>query len=315
MDAMSEKSGGGFFSQLKGLADNVTKKVNGFFSEEEDEDIAMNDLVDLDSVEDVEQDHLAGQFGSNYELSFAYHAFPDTHPRSFYFTSQLGDPFPSYHSNPDPFFPPRWTNIPGVQLPVENLNAPRIRLAPKELEARHEVLDALAKAAIAQGPKRPKPKVINLQGQRLGDPFQQRALLLYLELNKTAEVINLSDNELEDLRDYTQLTHCKRLYLADNNLSSLEKLPDCMPFLEELVITNNFITTFDGIDKDRFPKLRALKMYGNPIFCHEFFGERIAKALPTLKVLDWMSANTIRERQTDNIAMAGLLAVAKLLRI
>jgi hypothetical protein len=311
MDAMSDRSGG-FFSKLKNIGQSVKKKVNGFFSEEDDEDIAMNELGDLASEDEIEKEHLEGQFGSNYELSFAYHAFPDAHPRSFYFTSQLGDPFPSYHSNPDPFFPPRWTSIKGVQLPVENLTAPRIRLAPKELEARHEVLDALTKAAIAQQGARPKPKVINLQSQRLGDPFQQRALLLFLELNKTAEVFNLSDNELEDLREFPQLTMCKKLFLADNNISSVEKMPPVFPNLEELVLTNNFITGFDGINKSRFPKLRVLKAYGNPVFSHEFFAENICKAIPTLQVLDWMSAQTVRSR--EEAGMFGLLAVARFMR-
>ena len=298
-DAASDASGAasakGMFSRLKGFGESLKKKVGGFFAEEEDEDVPVMDRDEVISDEGDDKGRVADQLGSNYELSFAYHAFPSAHPKSYYFTSQLGDPFPSYHSNPDPFFPPRWTSIPGVRIPVENLSAPRIRLAPKELEARYEVLDALKKAALLQEAPLPKPKVINLCSQRLGDPYQTRALSLFLELNQHAEVVNLADNELEDISQLDSLKYCKKLFLHDNNIPSFTHLPATLPALEELVITHNFITTFDGFDAKRFPKLKIVKAYGNPIFADECFAEEMVKAVPTLRMVDWIDAKRARK--------------------
>lgn len=230
--------------------------------------------------------------GSNYELAAKYYRDPAGRDRSYYFTSQLGSPFPSYHNNPEPFFPPRWTSIRGVNIPVENITAPRIRLGPKELEQRHAMLKVLQSEARRQNvDERPKPKVLNLSHQVLGDPYQFESLKLMIALNDTVEVLNLNDNELDDIAQL-DLKNVKKLYLDQNSITSFLLLPP-LPNCVELVITNNFITGYSGLTQDRFPSLRKISVHGNPLCTKLKHREEIIKLLPNLLCVDWFPKGRI----------------------
>lgn len=256
----------------------------------EDEDSALREK-ELSMVES-----LASQpplyMGTGYQLAAKEYMDPSAHNKRFYFTTKLGAPFPSYHSNPEPFFPPRWTSIRGSRLPVENITAPRIRLAPKELEDRHILYREMAATARRSVDAKPKPKVLNLSHQVLGDPYQLQALELMLSLNETVEVLNLNDNELDDISNLP-LHNVRRLYLDQNHITSLLQVPP-LPNCYELIITNNFITGYGGLDAERFPKLKKICVHGNPICTNLKHRAEILGLLPGLLFVDWFTRDRIK---------------------
>eukprot|EP00758_Cryptobia_borreli_P003694 Tbor_TRINITY_DN3923_c0_g1::TRINITY_DN3923_c0_g1_i1::g.733::m.733 len=219
----------------------------------------------------------------NYQLARKKYMRPNLHSKDSYIVSSLGDPFPSYHSNPESTFPARWTQIPGVRIPCENITAPRIRLAPRELEKKWSIINNLAVAARDE-PTRPSPTVLNLSHQSLGDPYQYDALRAFLELNSTVEVLNLDGNELEDITDLN-LNSVKKLYMSFNNVATFLCLP-CMPNLRELYIKSNFICGTEGLSMEKFPKLRRIAVSGNPIETRNTYRSDLVNTVDTLEVID-----------------------------
>jgi hypothetical protein len=233
--------------------------------------------------------------GTGYELEAKYYQNPTGMERPYYFTSKLGAPFPSYHSNPEAFFPPRWTSVRDAKLPVENITAPRIRLGPRELESRHLLYKAMTREAAKLTDVRPKPKVMNLCHQVLGDPYQFEALKLQLTLNATVEVLNLNDNELDDITSLP-LQAVKKLYLDNNSICSFLQIPD-LPNCTELILTSNFITGYSGLEEKRFPKLRKICVHGNPVCTKLNHRNEIVRRLPNLMFVDWFSRHVIIKGQ------------------
>lgn len=241
--------------------------------------------------------------GRGYQLSYAHHKHPQAHERPYFFASPLGAPFPSYHTNPMPNFAARWTQIPGVKDPVENLAAPRIRLAPRELtEEKRDMLERLRFTAVAE--KAPPVEVIeelNLGYQALGDPYQYEAFVTFMDLNRNVKVLNLTDNELEDITDLN-LDSVVRLHLGNNNFVSLDALPS-LPNCEELFMTENFISGFRGANNEqghKFPKLRVLNVVHNPVALYPGYRRKLKKEIPSLQYIDGIDVTNL---DTGLIAM------------
>lgn len=264
-----------------GVGDDDDDDVSGVISRHEDSSEAPERAFDYPS--------------NGYNLSYKRYKDPRGKTKGYYFTSPLGAPFPSYHSNPEAFFPPRWTTIRGdLKDPIENITAPRIRLAPKELEARHNILKQLQRESVRQNASsapKPAPKVLNLCHQLLGDAYQFESLKLMLNLNSTVEILNLNDNELEDLRQLN-LGNVRKLYLDQNSISSFWQIPP-LPKCEELIVTNNFITGFSGLNEERFPKLKKLCVFGNPLCTDLAHRADIVKILPHLFMVDMFPTGRI----------------------
>lgn len=249
-----------------------------FANEEHDEEF-FNDSFN------TSEDGASQRKQGNYQLS--YRRYNRTHHRKpWHFVSALGAPFPSYHSNPEPNFPARWTQIPGVRSPCENITAPRIRLAPNELEKKHELIEQLHLAAGKQTIT-PQPRVLNLSYQSLGDAYQYDALRTFLKLNSTVEILNLDGNELEDITDLS-IDRVRKLYISENNFATFESLPD-MPNLEELYMKRNFITSTLGLSTSKFPRLRKISIYANPFEAKKEYREDLLDAIPTLVAIDFYS--------------------------
>jgi hypothetical protein len=188
-----------------------------------------------------------------------------------------------------------------VKIPIENLTAPRIRLDPEELEHRHKIIEKLQRLAEGQT-RRPSPKVLNLASQGLGDPYQIEALHLMLQLNSTLEVLNLSDNELQDISKLP-LQRVKKLYVAHNSFTTFENFPAVLPECELIVATENFIMNFDGLTKERFPKLKRLCVANNPISQDMDHRLEIVERLPSVQMVDLFPRQriylTARMKATD----------------
>eukprot|EP01013_Petalomonas_cantuscygni_P011616 TRINITY_DN25149_c0_g1_i1.p1 TRINITY_DN25149_c0_g1~~TRINITY_DN25149_c0_g1_i1.p1 ORF type:complete len:360 (-),score=35.24 TRINITY_DN25149_c0_g1_i1:204-1163(-) len=74
---------------------------------------------------------------------------PSPVPPAHYLRLRSGLPFPCHSDNPERGFFMRWSQVPGVEEPCEHLTAPRVRLAPLELETRGRVLQAVRRRAEA----------------------------------------------------------------------------------------------------------------------------------------------------------------------
>jgi hypothetical protein len=219
--------------------------------------------------------------GQGYELSFMHHKDPTMHSKPYFFTTQLGSPFPSYHSNPLPNFPARWCSIPNVRPPCESLTAPRIRLAPIELGKHINVLEKMTNAAASEG-SQPHTRTLNLSHQALGDPYQAAALRAFVSLNRYIDTLNLNDNELEDILDL-DLSEVRCLHLSHNNFVSFDGIPP-LPKCEILHLKDNFLSGYSGLTKSKFPRLRYLTIDLNPIEHDPKLWDRLRDHIPTLEV-------------------------------
>lgn len=269
---------GSVFGGIGDAMGSAWGKVTKFFSGAEDDEAPV--LVDDIDDSDLLRNNPVKGFG--YNISYCHYQDLSAHPKSFFWTSPLGDPFPSYHNNPMPDFHARWTLIPNIKMPCESITAPRIRLGPTELKVRQKVL-AKMRLASSRESQTPTPNVLNLSHQTLGDPYQYEAFITFWEINKTAQVLSLVDNELDDILDL-DLTNVKKMYLSRNNFSTFHNIPE-MPNCEELHINQNFITSTKGLTSSKYPKLRKLSMLANPA---EELGmkeleEDIRSALPDLE--------------------------------
>lgn len=219
--------------------------------------------------------------GKGFELSFMHYKNPAMHSKPYFFTTQLGSPFPSYHSNPLPKFPARWTLINGVKPPCENLTAPRIRLAPQELVQKTDILRKMAECGVSESTQ-PHVTVLNLSHQALGDPYQYQALAAFLAVNRFVEVLNLNDNELEDITDLEPyLENVRVLHVGCNNFVTFDSLPK-LPKCEELYLKNNFVSGFVGFTSSRFPSLKVIDIDLNPIEHVKKLEENIRDRVPTV---------------------------------
>lgn len=261
-------------------------------------DLDDNFGLDLDDIDDEVDIGEHRRSRGNNNLSYRFYKNRANHPRSWYFVSPLGDPFPSYHSNPEPDFPARWTNIPGVRPPVETITAPRIRLAPNELEKRVDII-AKIPAAARDATARPHPMVLNLAHQSLGDKYQYDTLRAFIELNSTIQILNLDGNELDDICDLN-LSNVKKLYLSGNNFASFSNLPT-MPRLEELYLKKNFITGTHGLSTDKFPMLKKLCLFANPIEANKEYRREIKAILPLLKWIDFYDLAAEDKRREERM--------------
>mmetsp|Transcript_35546 Transcript_35546/g.41468 ORF Transcript_35546/g.41468 Transcript_35546/m.41468 type:complete len:310 (-) Transcript_35546:106-1035(-) len=266
------------------------EKSSGFASSSDFDETDDDQLKTEASLQSLQENRGALYAGTGYQLSTKNYADPSGMPRSYYFVTKTGAPFPSYHHNPEAFFPPRWTSVRDAKIPIENLTAPRVRLAPKELEERYVLYREMAYTALRRQATEvtPKVRVLNLSHQLLGDPYQLAALKATLSLNCNGlEVLSLTDNDISDLTELP-IQSVKKLYLEQNSISSFLQIPP-LPHCTELILTNNFITSLVGLEAERFPKLLKICVHGNPICTDLAHRWKIVKLLPQLKFVDWFS--------------------------
>ena len=276
------------FGAISGFGNAIKDKVSGFFSSNVEDDDAPAIVDDQLEEETTEVNTIRGE---GYQLSWTMHQDPNANSKSWFFTSPLGDPFPSYHTNPSPHFPARWTHVKGVKDPCESLTAPRIRLGPRELQYAADTIDKLAEAGYAEK-SRTRAKVLNLAHQSLGDAYQFSSLVAFIDLNKTVEVLNLSDNQLEGITALN-LRSVKKLYLSNNSFASFLAIP-ALPECEELHLSHNFITSTVGLTDGKFPKLRKISIYGNPIETQPNYRKQLARSLTSLVIIDKIDVSKMK---------------------
>lgn len=272
---------GGFFGGVANIGKSIGAALS-MFGVDDDELGAGGGELTIGDPADLDRTRLP--VGHGYELGYMYYKNDANHDSAYFTTTQLGTPFPSYHSNPLPEFPARWTCIPGVKPPVENVLAPRIRLGPRELTLKSQLLMTRIRDAATAEEEQPSAVTLNLAHQSLGDPYQYAAFVTFMDLNRFVRVLNLNDNELDDITDL-DLPNCVKLFISSNSFVSFYAIPE-LPSCEEMYATNNFFSGFAGLDASRFPVLRILNVQKNPIQHLEDYRAAVQERVPTVEFVD-----------------------------
>ena len=91
-------------------------------------------------------------------------------------------------------------------------------------------------------------KILDLKQNRIKKLPKMHAIYL--------EELNLSENRINDISEFTGLPKLKKLNLNQNKIKSCIGLANC-PSLEVLYLNNNRIKTIEGINLERLRKLRV----------------------------------------------------------
>jgi len=275
---------GGFFGGVANIGKHIESAAMSLFDSGNAADDDAEKVGGELFIESEEQDKCLVPTGHGYEFGYMYYKNDQNNDSTYFYTTQLGAPFPSYHSNPLPNFPARWTSIPRVKPPVESVVAPRIRLGPRELSVKLVTIMGKIREAATSEEDQPLATTLNLSHQCLGDPYQYEAFVTFIDLNRFVRVLNLNDNELDDITDL-DLPNCVKLYVSHNSFVSFYGLPE-LPVCEELYATNNFFSGLAGLSDSRFPKLRILNVDRNPIEHLEDYRKAIRERVPTVHFVD-----------------------------
>lgn len=142
-------------------------------------------------------------------------------------------------------------------------------------------------------------ELVQLAPQRL-NPLGDREILLRAfkipaientgTLRDAFDYVDLSDNEIKRLGNFTRSVRLKVLLLNNNNISRIDAtLGSQLLNLDTLVLTGNKIDRLGEVDAlARCPKLQSLSLLDNPICRSPHYRPYvIAKGPPSLKLLDF----------------------------
>lgn len=112
------------------------------------------------------------------------------------------------------------------------------------------------------------------------------------------DTIDLSNNELRVLNNFSTLQNLKTLYCANNFITKLDNdLVGRLVNLETLNLTNNRLDDFDSITNlSLFPKLHTLSLLDNVVCKRPNYRLYVISRCPRLKFLDFNKV-TMRERE------------------
>ena len=103
------------------------------------------------------------------------------------------------------------------------------------------------------------------------------------------EVIDLTNNELTKLEETAPLRHLTTFLLANNHISKISSdFGKELPYLENLILTNNKITELEEIDHlVNCRNLRRLSLLDNFVTQNRDYRAYVAHRLPQVLVLDF----------------------------
>lgn len=123
-------------------------------------------------------------------------------------------------------------------------------------------------------------------------------------LRDAFDSIDLSDNEIRRLGNFTRATRLKMLLLNNNNLTQIDNtLGAELPNLETLVLTGNKIDRLSEIDAlAGCTKLQTLSLLDNPITRSPHYRAYvIAKAPRSLKLLDFRKIKPVERAEASKL--------------
>ncbi|XP_013868245.1 uncharacterized protein LOC106520603 [Austrofundulus limnaeus] len=149
---------------------------------------------------------------------------------------------------------------------------------------------------------------LNLSYQDLGDPYQQENFFRILRRLIRVEKLQLIDNSLTNLSS-VRLPRCKMLNVHRNHLVCLRQLPK-LPVVEHLCLSENAISSLEGLGVLRNSPLKTLNLSRNPVTFTQSYRARVFSCLPNLQVLDGifkMPEDSLPPKGPENTRMCTIL--------
>ncbi|KAL4442832.1 hypothetical protein ABPG74_010721 [Tetrahymena malaccensis] len=111
------------------------------------------------------------------------------------------------------------------------------------------------------------------------------------------DCIDLSDNEIKKLGNFSILQRLKTLILNNNKISKISNIGDSLPSLENLCMMNNRIVDLKEIDHlYNCKNLKRLVLYNNVVTQAPDYRLYVISRIPTLRFLDFQKV-TQKERE------------------
>ncbi|XP_037124619.1 uncharacterized protein LOC119133069 [Syngnathus acus] len=189
-----------------------------------------------------------------------------------------------------------WHHLPQCDLTGDQLTCPRVREGPSddELIQREACVDRRRRKRRREEEGQSWEErrqenwenclELNLSYQDLGDDFQEQNFLRILRRLIRVEQLQLVNNSLSNLSSVC-LPRCRILNLHRNHLVSLHQLPK-LPVVEQLCLSENAISSLEGLNALRNSPLRSLNLTLNPVTFFQDYRARVFSFLPNLEILD-----------------------------
>jgi len=114
---------------------------------------------------------------------------------------------------------------------------------------------------------------------------------------------------LESLDGLVTLPSVRVLDLSENSITSLEKIPECLPNLYHLNLCGNPLSTIDQLAPlDKLSNLRALDIFDCPIADTEGYRNIVFDKIPKLKFLNGFDIN---DEEADDLSDGGESAMGE----
>jgi len=117
------------------------------------------------------------------------------------------------------------------------------------------------------------------------------------------ELLDLSDNELEDISNFPVLKRLETIIANNNKISQIARgLGQLLPKLENLILSNNRIEKLEELKPlSDIPTLQRISLAGNPIAKHRHYRYYVISKLPNLKVLDFQKVKLTEREAAEKL--------------
>ncbi|KAK3884827.1 hypothetical protein Pcinc_010921 [Petrolisthes cinctipes] len=112
------------------------------------------------------------------------------------------------------------------------------------------------------------------------------------------DTVDFSDNDIRKLDGFPLLKRLKTLLLNNNRIVRIsEALPECVPGLQCLYLTNNLVQELADLDSlAGLKRLEHLSFLGNPVTTREHYRLYVINKLPQVRVVDFRRVR-LKERE------------------
>lgn len=117
------------------------------------------------------------------------------------------------------------------------------------------------------------------------------------------DIIDFSNNQIENLEDFPKLIRCGTLLFNNNLVKRIgSNFPDTLPNLHTLMLTNNSIRTFEDIKSlQNCHNLVRLSLMLNPITATPNYRLITIKLFPTLRFLDFQKVSNEERKEAAKL--------------
>lgn len=127
------------------------------------------------------------------------------------------------------------------------------------------------------------------------------------------ETIDLSNNDIKVLDGFPILKNLRTLLINNNRITTIaENLGEVLPSLEDLILTNNNISSIKEIEKlTKCRKLTRISLLKNPVTTTEKYRLFLIQKIPQLRVIDFARVK-LKERKAALLEFGGLAGESKM---